>query len=77
MKVYLDTTVITLLLFGAQTDPTRHQEVTDFFFELDKGSVQAGGLYLRLRPTRHTMWDAKPSSHMTGTTRISPIVFLF
>lgn len=31
MKVYLDTTVITLLLFGAQTDPTRHQEVTDFF----------------------------------------------
>lgn len=31
MKVYLDTTVITLLLFGAQTDPIRHREVTDFF----------------------------------------------
>lgn len=41
MKVYLDTTVITLLLFGAQTDTSRHREVTDFFVELDKGSVQA------------------------------------
>jgi predicted nucleic acid-binding protein len=41
MKVYLDTTVITLLLFGAQTDPGRHREVTAFFVELDKGGVQA------------------------------------
>lgn len=41
MKVYLDTTVVTLLLFGVQTDPIRHQEVTDFFVELDKGSLQA------------------------------------
>lgn len=46
MKVYLDTTVVTLLLFGVQTDPIRHQEVTDFFVELDKGSLQAHELML-------------------------------
>ena len=41
MKVYLDTTVITLLLFGARTHPDRHSEVIDFFATLDAGSLQA------------------------------------
>lgn len=41
MKVYLDTTVITLLLFGARTDLDRYREVTEFFAELDRGSGQA------------------------------------
>jgi len=41
MKVYLDTTVITLLLFGTKTHPERHSEVTDFFTRLDAGGLQA------------------------------------
>ena len=41
MKVYLDTTVITLLMFGARTNPDRHGEVVDFFAALDAGRMRA------------------------------------
>ena len=41
MKAYLDTTVITLLLFGAKTQPDRHRDVVDFFAVLDGGKLQA------------------------------------
>ena len=40
-KVYLDTTVITWLMFGAKTDPDRHGEVVDFFAALDAGRLRA------------------------------------
>lgn len=41
MKVYLDTTVITLLLFGQTSQPERHAEVIRFFEALDAGRLQA------------------------------------
>jgi len=41
MKVYLDTTVLTLLLFGREHHPERHAEVQALFEALDAGRLQA------------------------------------
>jgi len=41
MKVYLDTTVITLFLFGQQRHPERYAEVRPLFEALDAGRLQA------------------------------------
>lgn len=41
MKVYLDTTIITLLLFGQDRHPERHTEVMRLFDAIDAGHVQA------------------------------------
>jgi predicted nucleic acid-binding protein len=40
MKVYLDTTVITLLLFGQRLHPDRHAEVKALFEALDAGRLK-------------------------------------
>jgi len=41
MKVYLDTTVIILLLFGEKSQPERHAEVIQLFAALDANRLQA------------------------------------
>lgn len=41
MKVYLDTTIITLLLFGQKRNPERFEEVRQLFDAIDNGQVAA------------------------------------
>jgi len=41
MKVYLDTTIITLLLFGQKRNPERFAEVKQLFDAIDDGQVAA------------------------------------
>jgi len=41
MKVYLDTTIITLLLFGQKRNPDRYEEVRRLFETIDDGHVAA------------------------------------
>ena len=41
MKAYLDTTIITLLLFGQRHHPAHYAEVEALFVAIDKGQLQA------------------------------------
>lgn len=41
MKVYLDTTILTVFLFGQQHHPDRHEECKQLFAAIEEGQLEA------------------------------------
>jgi predicted nucleic acid-binding protein len=71
MKAYLDTTVLTLLLFGQSHQPQRHAEVTAFFEALDAGRLQAVVSIYALQELCTYCYANFPSEHAPVVTRLA------
>jgi predicted nucleic acid-binding protein len=71
MKAYLDTTVLTLLLFGQSHYPQRHAEVTAFFEALDAGRLQAVVSIYALQELCTYCYANFPSEHAPVVTRLA------
>lgn len=71
MRVYLDTTVITLLLFGQRSQPERHAEVAGLFEALDAGRLQAVLSLYALQELCAFCYENFPAEQAPRVTRLA------
>ncbi len=71
MKAYLDTTVLTLLLFGQSHHPQRYAEVRAFFEALDAGRLQAVVSIYALQELCAYCYANFPVEHAPVVTRLA------
>lgn len=71
MKVYLDTTVLTLFLFGQSRHPQRYAEVKTFFEALDAGDLQAVVSLYALQELCAYCYANFPAEHAPVVTRLA------
>ncbi|MBX7235150.1 MAG: PIN domain-containing protein [Caldilineales bacterium] len=71
MKVYLDTSVIVLSLFGAKGDPDRIAEVAGLFQAIDDGHLQATISLYGLQELCVFCYDNFPSDQAAQVARLA------
>ena len=71
MKAYLDTTALTLLLFGQSHHPQRYGEVKALFAALDAGRLQAVVSIYALQELCAYCYANFPSEHAAVVTRLA------
>jgi len=71
MKAYLDTTVLTLFLFGSERHPERYAEVKALFEAVDKGRLQAVISIYALQELCTYCYANFPGEHAPVVTRLA------
>ncbi len=71
MKVYLDTTILTVYLFGQQLHPDRYADTVMFFAKLSSGNVEAVVSIYALQELCSYCYNTFPQPHAPHATRLA------